>query len=273
MKGKGIGILSGFAVLILFILYIVFSGGSELVYGTFESGVFKQNINDGYSTSYQTDTEKIQIIKKRNKTYITSTVKIDSLNALLEHEKKISERIKILESKKESDKKVYGVVTFKNPLSEYEVLSILNESNIAAHAVEYISYPEGVGIHPWPISDNDRTLLKDLEKSIIEHMKILNEGPHKDKVKNKTNMRPINNHNFGDFKLIDGYITIYITGYPKDIIKLSKNPKVYVVDVGPIELLNNYPDAAIYPSKGIYYEYKKYNHKQKNNRYHNFTLS
>jgi len=67
-----------------------------------------------------------------------------------------------------------------------------------------------------------------------------------------------NIYNLNNSRLVDGYTVARVAGSAKNLSEVSKNPKVFLVDVGPVEYYEEYPDAVVRPSKHIYYEYKKY---------------
>jgi hypothetical protein len=111
---------------------------------------------------------------------------------------------------------VHAVVTFEKLLSEEEVKQALGNELKSIH-VKIKSYPEGSGQVSFPHTPEDREGHEMLEKRIGKRI----EG----------------------FRLIDGYVSADILGTKHEIQTIIENPLVFDVNIGPIELKKEYPDA------------------------------
>jgi hypothetical protein len=134
------------------------------------------------------------------------------------------------------DEKVAAVVTFIRPLTEEEVKSVLGK--VAIGSVKFKSYPEGVGEIPFPLDDKERRMLLIYEKEIGDKMKKLN--------------------GISEFRLIDGYIAARIFGNKHELQRISEDPRVFDVNIGPVEFRSIYPNSKILCVDDIFYELEKF---------------
>jgi len=129
-----------------------------------------------------------------------------------------------------------AVVTFNRPLTEKEVEEVLGK--VAIGAVKFNSYPEGVGEIPFPLDDKERRMLLAYEREIGNKMKKLN--------------------NISEFRLIDGYVAARVFGNKRELQRIAADPRVFDVNIGPVEFRNIYPNSKILCGDDIFYELEKF---------------
>jgi bifunctional DNA-binding transcriptional regulator/antitoxin component of YhaV-PrlF toxin-antitoxin module len=136
------------------------------------------------------------------------------------------ERLSMLSENEEVD----AVVTFEKLLSEEEVKRALG-NELKSIQVKIKSYPEGTGQISFPHTPEDREEHEMMEKVIGK--------------------------NIEEFRLIDGYVSANICGTKHELQMISENPLVFDVNLGPVELKKEYPDAIFYFGD-ISYNVEKY---------------
>lgn len=146
-----------------------------------------------------------------------------------------------LYSLSDTTQKFFAIVTFKQPLSEKEVKDAVGDAEILS--LKYVSYPQGTGEHPYPITETVMNRLDALEKDIKTQMALYN------KVK--------------DFKLIQGYVAVKLLGTTTNLKSIQENQKVVLVDVGPVdeaqkEKSNDMKEIKVASTEDIYEEYNSY---------------
>lgn len=196
--------------------------------------------------------ENIAIVHYGNLTYIASKPNIHSKEDLETYKQRGKNRLIEL-VKTHPDEKIFAIVTFKKPLSEQKLNDMLKENDVFAYMVRYVSYPEGSGAHPWPISNDERDILEKMSKSIKNNFIVLyNDSKNKKLGENK------NSIDWANFKLIDGYVAAKVHAKPKNLLKLQEHQDVFMVDCGSIEFEENYSVSEVRATDDIYDEYKKY---------------
>jgi len=122
-------------------------------------------------------------------------------------------------------------LTFSNLLSEQEISEMANISGFQILSLKYIS-TDGGGETPYPL---DYERLAKLESQIAELERRYN--------------------NITDFVLIKGFVAAEI--FVPMGNEISKNSNFLLIDVGPVEFLQLYPDAIIIPGRSLFYRYNK----------------
>lgn len=124
--------------------------------------------------------------------------------------------------------------------------------------VDYVDYMKGNKTNPPEIGKIERPI----SSSIIQGNASIFFDQYLDEIDEKFDQRirevKANIYNPNEIKMVVGYTVASVSGSAKDLLEVSKNPNVFLVDIGPVEYYREYPDAIITPSSGIYYEYKKY---------------
>jgi len=122
-------------------------------------------------------------------------------------------------------------VTFKLPLPLDEVEDILSSADISS--LRFASSPEGGGGVGYPLDDKDWALLALMEIQLKKDM--------------------------GDsFKLIEGFVAAEINAQPTTLRAIAEHPEVFVVDMGAVDLLEQYPDAIVIVGNDVAYKYETY---------------
>jgi hypothetical protein len=157
---------------------------------------------------------------------------IDSFSEFTDNESLEAYRTRNIErlSMLSENEKVKAAVTFEKVLSEDEVKQVLG-NEVSIMRVRIKSYPEGSGKVPFPSTQEDRDKDKIIEKAIGNKI----EG----------------------FRLIDGYVSADIRGKKHELQMISENPLVFDVNIGPIELIENHPNAIIRRITDISYDLEK----------------
>jgi hypothetical protein len=156
--------------------------------------------------------ERIVIEKYGVYTSIESFPEFSDNESLEAYRTRNIERLSMLSENEEVD----AVVTFEKVLSEDEVKQVFGNEEKIIH-VKIRSYPEGSGRMSFPIKPEDQEKYKILEKAIGNKI----EG----------------------FRLIDGYVSAEICGTKHELQMISENPLVFDVNIGPVELKKEYPNA------------------------------
>ncbi|MEA3295478.1 MAG: hypothetical protein U9P81_11055 [Euryarchaeota archaeon] len=156
--------------------------------------------------------ERIVIEKYVDHTIIHSFHEISDYKSFEAYRTRNIERLSMLPENEDVD----AVVTFEKMLSEDEVKQALGNELKSIH-VTIKSYPEGSGQISFPHTPKGREEHEMMEKVIGKNI----EG----------------------FRLIDGYVSAEICGTKHEIQMISENPLVFDVNLGPVELRNEYPNA------------------------------
>ena len=156
--------------------------------------------------------ERNHILNHGDYTLIDSFSEFTDNESLEAYRTRNIERLSMLSENEEVD----AVVTFEKVLSEDEVKQVFGNEEKIIH-VKIRSYPEGSGRMSFPIKPEDQEKYKILEKAIGNKI----EG----------------------FRLIDGYVSAEICGTKHELQMISENPLVFDVNIGPVELKKEYPNA------------------------------
>lgn len=128
------------------------------------------------------------------------------------------------------EKHVKVIVSFKSLVTENQIKELISKHGLSVSYVKFVS-SEGGGKLGWPL---DHGLIDRWEEANREEL----EQPN--------------------FKLIEGIYSISGVIDSSNLLKLSENPHILLVDIGPIEFLEKYPSATITPlSENIHYYYNE----------------
>ncbi len=143
-----------------------------------------------------------------------------------------------LMSLEDAKNRYFAIVTFRKPVSESELDRITAGADVLS--AKYISYPDGIGEIPYPITGDVRSRLNAMEEDI------------------KTQMAGYNDVH--DFKLISGFVAAKLSGGKEDLVKIRQNRVVFVVDVGPVDEAKalQTKDIKVAPTTDVYQEYTAY---------------
>ncbi|MDO8633967.1 MAG: hypothetical protein Q7K34_01610 [archaeon] len=203
--------------------------------------------------------EKIEIFRAPSgEIFISSFPLISNENEIQAFKQKSIERLNGLQ-----EGVVYHnvVVTFSKELNEEEVNELSEIINILR--LKYIADPEGTGTIGFPLEEEEREYLANLEQAIKTKM---SDCSNLDKKLSplETSEREIKKKElleqcdaYKDFKLVKGFVAADVVDSKENLLELANHQNVLFVDVGPIELLERYPNAFIKPIKDGWYEYSK----------------
>ncbi len=65
-------------------------------------------------------------------------------------------------------------------------------------------------------------------------------------------------NNISEFRLIDGYIAAKIFGSKAELQRIVTDPRVFDVNIGPVEFRSIYPNAKILCGDDVFYELEKF---------------
>ncbi len=183
------------------------------------------------ATYWEYADETITVSQKNGKTYISSEPKTESAEILRSFRQKLIERQAYLLGSPHVNDEIITTVTFSNPLTEEELEEVAENSGYQILSVRYISTLGG-GIAPFPL---DHEKLVQIEKELAESQKKYN--------------------NIENFVLLKGFVAARVV--LPSITALNENNNAFLVDVGPVEFLDLYPDATIIPGRVLFYPYNE----------------
>lgn len=208
----------------------------------FEENTWATHPNDNISNENKNltldkDIETEEISKDAEYMKITSFHQIKSKEDLMAYrEIKMKEMREILEST--NQERYAAILTFNKPLSRSELDDIVSKYSLIVGNVRYIS-TEGGGEMPFEMINNDEEI-RILESKMNELMR---------NIGNKTS----------EFKLVKGFTAARVSIPKNEVIPLSLNPNIFLVDLGPKELYENksaiaeWEDVAYYVEKFLPY--------------------
>lgn len=129
-------------------------------------------------------------------------------------------------------KQFFAAITFTSPLTSEEVEDLLK--NVEVVRLRYISNPWGGGETIYP---PDLERLTHLEQSVGESQSELN--------------------GIEDFVLVEGFVAAKVYLHANEIQELTNDERVFLVDIGAVDLAQKYGDATVWVDD-VYYEYEKY---------------
>lgn len=129
---------------------------------------------------------------------------------------------------------VYFIFTSRTGLNESEIDDLLNQYTLTFDFLIFKS-TDGGGQTAYPPDNNE---LNDLEEKIAEWEEIYN--------------------NITNFTLIEGYVGIKGSGNITEIIDFLYDNTTLAIDPGPLDLLDDYPNATYVPITDLYGFYDNY---------------
>lgn len=176
--------------------------------------------------------DSVTIKHVRNRTFIGVEPKTETREDLVSYRKKCIRRFKYYIDSGHAGERVSAGITFAKPLAEEEVVEIANSSGFSIGSLSYIS-TDGGGVTPYPINHERMAAM---EGRLAEFESTYN--------------------NITDFVLIVGFVSARVLLEPNS--KLLENNNLYLVDIGPVEFLEAYPDAIIGHGRGLPHTYNKF---------------
>lgn len=203
--------------------------------------------------------EKIQIIRTPDgKIFIASLAMPTTESELMEFKQKSLERVNALQNGVIN----YRVIaTFSKELNEEEVSELSEIASI--YRLKYVASPEGTGAIGFPIEEEERDYLQRLEGTIRSKMSDCSDLDKKlskiDSSERETAKKSLQSQcdSYKNFKLVKGFVASDVVASKEELLNLFQHPNILTIDVGPVELLQRYPNAIVKPSKDIWYEYSK----------------
>ncbi|MDO8633994.1 MAG: hypothetical protein Q7K34_01745 [archaeon] len=146
-----------------------------------------------------------------------------------------------------------AIVTFSKELNEEELKEL--SKIVSIYRVKFVSFPEGTGAVEFPVPE---TYFEELEQRINSMFSDKGDICSKEVLATKGEAAKKQCDSYKNYKALKGFIAAdTIVGSKEQLMNLARTENVLVVDVGPVELLQQYPGAFIMPTKDIWYEYSK----------------
>lgn len=186
----------------------------------------------GNETALEYAEDSVTIKQGENWTFIDVDPKVETKENLISYREKSIKRIKYYIDTGHSGERLTAEITFARPLTEEEVVEIANISGFRISSLSFISTVGG-GVAPYPL-DHERLAME--EKEIGESQRAHN--------------------NVTDFVLIKGFVSARVLAEVTP--KLLANNNIYLVDIGPVEFLEVYPEAHIGSGRSLFYSYNKF---------------
>ncbi len=174
--------------------------------------------------------EHTSVLRKRGRLMVVTEPRINSPQDLTAY--KGNSRLRLMSLPPSAGTERKAAVTFTAPLTLNEVEDLL--SNVTIHRLRYVSHPRGGGKVSYPLPTDN---VQHLETAITEDMR--------------------EREGIRDFRLIDGFVAAEVQGHVVGLQSLQNDARVFLVDVGAVEFLDQYPGASIRVDD-ISYRYNKF---------------
>ena len=179
------------------------------------------------------DNEDVAVVQQNGQMLLINR-KTSSGNTV-EYADKTRRRIQILTNAGQSDAEINAIITFKQPETASDISDFEDLYNAQIVSVLFSS-SEGGGIMPWPP-----------DQSVIES------------INNDVSQFYSEEHDNNNFELITGFNTANTITTPSKLEDIIDNPDVLLVDIGPVDLLAQYPGAIVVPgTEFIFSSYEQY---------------
>ncbi|MDO8633866.1 MAG: hypothetical protein Q7K34_01075 [archaeon] len=197
--------------------------------------------------------ETIQIIRTPDgKIFIASLAMPTNESELAEFKQKSLERVNALEN----DVVNYRVIaTFSKELNEEEVSELSEIAGI--YRLKYVAHPEGTGTIGYPLREEEIEYLNKLEQQIISNFSDTGTLCSSQALSKKSEAAKKQCTEYKNFKLVKGFVAGDVVATKEQLLTLAQHQNILTIDVGPVELLQQYPNAIIKPSKDTWHEYSK----------------
>ncbi len=152
---------------------------------------------------------------KENKVFVRVHPEISGENDLIKYVNQRQATLNYL-SKKRGDSMIHATITFneKYPVETYK--SFMQQYRLEELNYRFISYPEGTGVLSSEIPDE---MIQQMEEDI--------------------------GRNYSKFRLVDRVVAVKTQIPAKDLLRVQNDPRVFLVDAGPVEVYRDNPKKEI----------------------------
>ncbi len=188
-----------------------------------KDNIVAQEINKGevelYKITHFTD----------NRVFVRVKPEITERDDLLRYMKQRLATLNYLASM-QNNREVDAVIIFKTELTPDEYRSFMEQYGLTELNIMFKSYPEGIGVLSSEISAEK---VREIEERIGQ--------------------------NYRGFKLIDSIVSVKTRIPARDLMKIQKDNRVFLVDAGPLEVYAKHSDKEVRVATDyIYTEYAKF---------------
>lgn len=201
------------------------------------SAAYAEPVGTQLLTQKNAPGEKSSVLGTAGNAVVVTEPQIASRADLLAYIVRGRERLKQLNA----TTPVSAQVTFRQPLMD-EGVQTLEQAGINIVSATYLSWPEGMGEHPYPLPEDIVSTLQAVEEDIAAHLR-------EDGVE--------------DFSLVSGYVGVSVMGNQDQLRAVQRRPDVLLVDVGAVELSRKYPGARLVVPRTVWSDYARFSQRQK----------